>query len=279
MAQGVVPRLPPTRAVAVELQIDGEAAGVFAQASGGMEIEVLSELHASDPVTRKRPGKVKYLDITLKRGHVGADSLLYAWVDAALEGKVERKSGSIIYLDREGNEVLRLNLFECWPTAFRIGAIPAPDGSRGVEEFTLACAGVERVVKSTPPRRLAPERRFQVEIDGIAVTGVTAVSSQLVLIQDARDGTVPAVDAGNFTLTLDPQAATGLHTWFAEVAKEKEIRKSITIVLRADRNGPGRRYTYHECWPCRWKAPELNSNSDKFIVEEIEFVVERVERR
>lgn len=33
-----------------------------------------------------------------------------------------------------------------------------------------------------------------------------------------------------------------------------------------------------EAWPCRWKAPELNSASDTRIVAEIEFAVEKVER-
>ena len=30
--------------------------------------------------------------------------------------------------------------------------------------------------------------------------------------------------------------------------------------------------------PIRWKAPEFNSGSDTHIVEQIEFVVEKVER-
>ncbi|HOT51313.1 MAG TPA: phage tail protein, partial [Candidatus Hydrogenedentes bacterium] len=53
----------------------------------------------------------------------------------------------------------------------------------------------------------------------------------------------------------------------------------ILEITEAKPNGrPGRKYTYHEAWPCRWKAPKLNANSDTYIVEELEFAVERVER-
>jgi phage tail-like protein len=110
------------------------------------------------------------------------------------------------------------------------------------------------------------------------VGGVTGISRFGVEIAPAPDGLSFLVDAGRLTLTLTPRADPALHQWFSEVSKGKDIRKSITIVLRADRSAPERRYTFHEAWPCRWKAPELNSNSDTYIVEELEFAVERVER-
>jgi len=50
------------------------------------------------------------------------------------------------------------------------------------------------------------------------------------------------------------------------------------LALAVDTKAAGAPRRYFEAWPCCWKAPELNSASDKYIVEEIEFVVERVER-
>lgn len=41
------------------------------------------------------------------------------------DNNLERKSGSVIYLDREGNEVLRFNFFEAWPVKIQ----KAPAGS------------------------------------------------------------------------------------------------------------------------------------------------------
>lgn len=88
-----------------KLEIDGVIVGGFKEAYKD----------GDDPITHKRPGKAKYKNIVLKRGFV-ADPALLDWYKAVLAGKTERKSGSIIYLDREGNEVLRtVEFFECWP--------------------------------------------------------------------------------------------------------------------------------------------------------------------
>jgi phage tail-like protein len=116
-----------------------------------------------------------------------------------------------------------------------------------------------------------------VEIDGVPVAGVRAVSPGSVTITDGGVGTPAVVDAGNITLALDPGADPSIHAWFRDLAAGKDIRKSITVILRVPRQ-PERRYTYHECWPCRWESAVLDSGSDTFIVEELEFAVERVER-
>lgn len=88
-----------------KLEIDGVLIGGFKEAYKD----------GDDPITHKRPGKPKYKNIVLKRGFV-ADPSLLDWYKTVLAGKTERKSGSIIYLDREGSEVLRtVESFECRP--------------------------------------------------------------------------------------------------------------------------------------------------------------------
>ena len=44
------------------------------------------------------------------------------------------------------------------------------------------------------------------------------------------------------------------------------------------KNGEKASYNFYEAWPCRWKAPELNSGSDANWIEKIELAVEKVER-
>jgi phage tail-like protein len=89
----------------MSLNIDGREASGFKEIVGlESEIEVVEFKDGDDPITHKRAGKAKYKNITLKRGFVADDSLL-AWFEGG--DKAERKSGSIIYLDREGQEVLR----------------------------------------------------------------------------------------------------------------------------------------------------------------------------
>lgn len=103
-----------------KLEIDGVIAGGFKEVSGlesellisdeaggarlKSEIEIIEYRDGDDPVTRKRPGKAKYKNIVLTRGQV-SDSRLLEWYRKVLSGSTDRKSGSIIYLDREGREM------------------------------------------------------------------------------------------------------------------------------------------------------------------------------
>lgn len=128
----------------MSLNIDGtEAAGFEAI------VEVESDYrNGDDPITHKRPGKAKYKNITLKRGFVADDSLL-AWL--ALGEKAERKSGSIIYLDREGNEVLRYDFFAAWPSLARGGKVimDRDTGLAIAEQVEFVAEEMERAVLKT----------------------------------------------------------------------------------------------------------------------------------
>lgn len=69
--------------------------------------------------------------------------------DAAEKGSdVEslRKSGSIIYLDRAGNEVLRYKVSGCWPRRWKAPELNANADTvvASNEEMELACDRVDR---------------------------------------------------------------------------------------------------------------------------------------
>lgn len=80
-----------------------------------------------------RPGRPVFGNITLK-GPVGSltDTRLLEW----FQGEAQRKSGSIILLDRSGKEVARYNFLEGWPVRFASTHI--------VEEIEIAVERVER---------------------------------------------------------------------------------------------------------------------------------------
>lgn len=260
--------------------VDGQNLGEFRElVGGGIDIEVVEYRDGSDPVVRKRPGKVKYSNLTLKRGQF-SDPLVTDWVDKALAGTTERKSGSIIYLDREGNEVVRYGFFEAWPTRLEFGPWSAPVRGLSAEALSLAVGGLERQpgVRATVNRGVSPPSEFQVLVDGVLQPGVLGVLPAGVEVNEDETGAV-TVDAQNLTLLVSPVASAALHQWFRETASGKDIRKNISVVLRASRGLPERRYTFHECWPCRWQAPELAVGNAPTIAEEIEFAVEKVERQ
>lgn len=97
------------------VEIDGIARGAFTEASGmNAEQEVVDYREGSDDtVVRKLPGLKTFPNVMLKRGWT-KDAELWEWRKTTIDGKTERKSGSIIVLDEARTEVLRFSFREGW---------------------------------------------------------------------------------------------------------------------------------------------------------------------
>lgn len=128
------------------------------------------------PDMARRPGRPTFSNITLRRAGM-QDTTLYEWFKKAMSGEDARKSGSIIYLDREGSEVARYNLFECWPVAWRVGTEAGI-----VEEIEFAVERVERAKAMSDisvNEEGLPAARFpvQLEADGVLVGRFESLST------------------------------------------------------------------------------------------------------
>lgn len=128
-----------------KLEIDGIIAGGFKEVSGlESEVEVIEFRNGDDPITHKRPGRVKYGNIVLKRGVMDESDEIRQWYKKVLAGTTDRKSGSIIYLDRAGQEVLRYNFFEAWPCRWHLPEIDGIGNDVATEEIEICVERVER---------------------------------------------------------------------------------------------------------------------------------------
>ena len=92
---------------------------------------------------RKRPGQTKYGDVTLKRG-LSANQALLDWYKSVLDGKVERKDGSVVVYDMAGAEVDRWNFERAWPSKWSASDLDAGSDSVMIEEITIAIEHLER---------------------------------------------------------------------------------------------------------------------------------------
>ncbi len=127
-----------------KLEIDGVIVGGFKEISGlETEVEIIEYKDGDNPTTRKRPGKVKYKNIIMKRGQISDDSIT-KWFKNVIEGKTERKSGSIIVLDREGKEIMRHNFFEAWPCRHKMPDHNSQSDTHIVEEIEFVVERVDR---------------------------------------------------------------------------------------------------------------------------------------
>lgn len=106
----------PYRGYRFLLEVDGVDRGAFRECSGlDFDQSPIEYREGTDPLySRKLPGLTKYSNIVLKWG-ISNDFELWDWRQSALDGKIQRKNGSIVLLDDENNEVTRWNFIEGWP--------------------------------------------------------------------------------------------------------------------------------------------------------------------
>lgn len=138
-------RKDPFRAYNFLVEIDGITRAGFRECSGlDTTQDPIDYREGGEALhVRKLPGLVKYSNITLKRG-ITDDAELWAWRKTAMEGKVERKNGSIILLDDTGAEKLRWNFVEGWPTKWSGPTFNATGNEVAIESLEIAHEGVAK---------------------------------------------------------------------------------------------------------------------------------------
>jgi phage tail-like protein len=138
-------RLDPITNFNFLVEIEGLAVGHFSEVTGlASTIETIDYREGGDNTTvRKLPGKTTYSDIVLRRGTTNGDNTLYEWHREIVNGTITRKSGSIIVLDRAGEESLRYNFFNAWPSEFSPSDFNATSSETANESVTFTHEGLE----------------------------------------------------------------------------------------------------------------------------------------
>ena len=126
------------------IEIEGLASARFKELDGIVsETEVITYGGAVDQMERKRPGRSKWQDLTLKRGYTN-DPELWQWRKSVVNGQVERRSGSIIICADDGSEIVRYNFFDAWPTRWKGMQLDGKAADTSIEELTLTVERIER---------------------------------------------------------------------------------------------------------------------------------------
>jgi phage tail-like protein len=108
----------PNQAHRFTVECDGVTIGGIHTVEG-LEIENdVIEYHDGDNgVTQFRPGRQKQGRVKLIR-HFSATKEFFEWRKTVMDGKVARKSLSIVMLADDGTEAIRYNLYEAWPLKY-----------------------------------------------------------------------------------------------------------------------------------------------------------------
>jgi len=142
-------RVDPYRNFNFLVEIDGITQAGFQECSGfGSDIDVTEYREGGyapehGHTVRKLPGLTKYSNISLKWGLTDSKEL-YDWHRDVSKGKVERKNGSIVLLDLEGNEKVRWNFFSGWPSKWDGPDFNAKASDVAIETLEIVHEGVER---------------------------------------------------------------------------------------------------------------------------------------
>jgi len=143
MGIGVIP--DPNMNFNFLVEIDGITRAAFQQCSGfDSTIDVVEHREGGENTTvRKLPGLTKYSNISLKWGMTD-DRQLYDWHRQVVKGDVVRKNGSIVLLNRKGDEIARWNFFRAWPSKYDAPDLNAEGNDVAIETLELTHEGLER---------------------------------------------------------------------------------------------------------------------------------------
>ena len=132
------------------VEFQGQVVGAFRECTGlGSENEVV-EYKASGQkgefVIKKVPGRLKWNNITLKRGITDAMDM-WKWRKLVEQGNIDsaRKNGTITMYNQQGTAVAKWNFTNAWPSKLTGPAANAGNNEVAIEELELTHEGYERV--------------------------------------------------------------------------------------------------------------------------------------
>jgi phage tail-like protein len=141
-------RKDPFRGYNFKLEIDGISRNGFRECSGldaSTDSVDYREGTEKGNIARKLSGLNKYSNITLKGG-ITDDHSLWDWRKQVIEGKMSnvRKNGSIVLMNEAGEEQLRWNFVNGWPTKWTGPSFNATASEIAVETLEIVHEGVTK---------------------------------------------------------------------------------------------------------------------------------------
>ena len=131
-------RVDPYRSFNFLVEIDGITQAGFQECTGlDSQTASVDFRLGDDPMhVRKLTGLNTFSAISLKRGVTDSDEL-WRWRQTVVDGKTERRNGSIVLLDEKGAEKLRWNFSNAWPSKWTGPSFSSTGNSVAVESLEI----------------------------------------------------------------------------------------------------------------------------------------------
>lgn len=131
-------RVDPYRSFNFLVEIDGITQAGFQECTGlDSQTGSIDFRLGDDPMhVRKLTGLNTFSAISLKRGITDSDEL-WRWRQTVVDGKAERRNGSIVLLDEKGAEKVRWNFSNAWPSKWTGPSFNSTGNSIAVESLEI----------------------------------------------------------------------------------------------------------------------------------------------
>jgi phage tail-like protein len=132
------------------IEVQDMLTGYFTECAGlGSEHDVIEHKVIDDSgheIVMKIPGRLKWGDITLKRG-ITDNMDIWDWRKKVEDGDVDgaRSNGSIVMFNQQFDEVARWNFERGWPTKVSGPSVKSDSNAIGIEELVITHEGLWRV--------------------------------------------------------------------------------------------------------------------------------------
>lgn len=119
------------------VEIEGVTVGGIHKVEGlDTEHETVEYQDGDDMFTHLRPGRMKTNRISVERDWSSTPEF-YNWFKTVLDGKVDRKTVSFVFLNDSGDEATRVNLYDVWPAKWKISGINSRASGHALESLDL----------------------------------------------------------------------------------------------------------------------------------------------
>jgi len=139
-------RKDPFRGFNFRLEMSGVTEAGFREVTGldaSTDVAEYREGKDQGNFPRKLTGLNKHANLTLKRG-IDPDNKLWDWYKKVVSGKNDRQNGSIVLCDETGEEKVRWNFKQAWPTKMTGPGLNATSNDVAIEGVEIVCEELER---------------------------------------------------------------------------------------------------------------------------------------
>jgi phage tail-like protein len=201
------------------LTLDGVEAGFLRSAEGGAAYaDVIEETDPGSQVLKKRPGRVKYNEFTIKMG-AGMSKAMYDWIQSSVGGKAIRKNGAIIAADYDYKESSRREFTNALITEFGMPSLDATSKDPAYMVLKFAPESARYSVRpgdalkgDTKQKKWLPAN-FRLKIDGLDCSRVNKIEA-LTIKQKVVELEPGGIEYPNLVVTMPEAFSQTFLEWY-----------------------------------------------------------------